>query len=338
METSAAGSSRLTGFLDRTPGQLRQNLPRGILAVTQIRVEVLEFRAPILGGNAQEIFVGDLFQAHVQLAGFALDQPASNRGGLLPLVQIDPLTNLAARPRRAHKAEPVTTGGVAVLGDNFDDVAIRQGMAQRHHLSVDLGADALVADRGVNGVGEIHRRGATRQRHHLPLRREGVHLVRVEVDLERGEEFRGLAHLARPIDQLPHPDDALIVLVGNLRAVLILISPMRGHALFGDAMHLLRANLHLEWLPGMDDGGVQGLVEVWPGHGDVILESAGHRPPHLMHDSQSGIAATHRIGDDAHGQQVIYLIESAFLPLGLQVNGVEPLDAAFDFGRDAVVG
>jgi hypothetical protein len=135
---------------------------------------------------------------------------------------------------------------------------------------------------------------------------------------------------------LPHPDDSLIVLVGKLPAVLI--SPVRGHALFGDAMHLLRANLHLERLPGVDHGGVQGLIEVGPGHGDVILKSAGHRTPHLVHDSQSGVATAHRIGDDAHGQQVVDLVESALLPLSLEVHGVEALDAAFDFGRDAIFG
>ena len=77
--------------------------------------------------------------------------------------------------------------------------------------------------------------------------------------MQRGQEFRRLLHFLDPLDQLAHPDDALIVGVGNILAVLV--SPVRGHALFGDAMHFLRADLHFKRLPGMNHGGVQRLIQ-----------------------------------------------------------------------------
>ena len=51
--------------------------------------------------------------------------------------------------------------------DDLDDVAVLQARAERHHLAVDARADALMADVGVNRVGEVDRRRAARQRLHL---------------------------------------------------------------------------------------------------------------------------------------------------------------------------
>ena len=45
----------------------------------------------------------------------------------------------------------------------------------------------------------------------------------------------------------------------------VFVLPVSGDALFGDAVHLLRADLHFERLSGMVHAGVQGLVEVGRG-------------------------------------------------------------------------
>jgi len=52
---------------------------------------------------------------------------------------------------------------VAGLRDDLDPVAVPEHVLERHDLPVDLGAHALVADIGVHGIGEVHRRGALRQ-------------------------------------------------------------------------------------------------------------------------------------------------------------------------------
>ena len=88
---------------------------------------------------------------------------------------------------------------------------------------------------------------------------------------------------------------------------------MRGDALLGDAVHFLRADLNFEGLAGVNDGGVQRLVEVGARHGDVILEAAGNRPPNLVDHAESGVAILDRIGDDADGEQVEDLVEGALL-------------------------
>ena len=66
-----------------------------------------------------------------------------------------------------------------------------------------------MADLGVDGVGEIHRRRPRRQRHDQALRREDVHLVLLQVDLERLEELDGVRRLPLPIDDALQPGDLL---------------------------------------------------------------------------------------------------------------------------------
>ena len=208
-------------------------------------------------------------------------------------------------------------------------------MAQRNDLPVHLCANALIADFGVNGVRKIHGRRAARQRQDFSLGREGVDFLGIQVHLERGHELRRLLHFLDPFDQLAHPQNALIVGVGNILAVLV--APVRGHALFGDAVHFLRADLHFKRLPCMDHRGVQRLIQVGPGHGDVILEPAGHRTPHLVDHAQSRIAVADRVGNDAHGQQIVNLIDRAVLPQALLMNGIEALHAAVDLGGDSIL-
>ena len=111
---------------------------------------------------------------------------------------------------------------------------------------------------------------------------------------------------------------------------------MSGDALLGDAMHFLRANLHFERLARVNHGGVQRLIQIGPRHRDVVLESAGNRPPNLVDHAERGVAILHRVGDHAHGQQIVNLVESALLLLNFQVQRIEPLDARLHFGGNAV--
>ena len=78
-------------------------------------------------------------------------------------------------------------------------------------------------------------------------------------------------------------------------------------------MHFLRANLYFEWLAAMYDGGMQRLIKIWPRHGDVILEAARHGPPNVMNDAQRGVATAFAVRDDADGEEIVNLLESAAL-------------------------
>ena len=114
--------------------------------------------------------------------------------------------------------------------EDFDDVAVAQPRAERHHLAVDPCADALVADVGVNRVGEIDRRRIARKRLDLSPRREDVDLFRIELDLQVLQELLRVAHLLLPFEQLAQPDEVLLVAASADTSFLVF--PVRRDPLF----------------------------------------------------------------------------------------------------------
>jgi hypothetical protein len=57
----------------------------------------------------------------------------------------------------------------------------------------------------------------------------------------------------------------------------------------------------------------------------------------VVDDAESGVAIALGIADDAHGKQVVNLIEAAFLANQFAMERVKSLDARFEFGGNAVL-
>src|SRR5260221_7655162 len=111
---------------------------------------------------------------------------------------------------------------------------------------------------------------------------------------------------------------------------------MRGNAFLGDAVHLLRADLDFEGLPGVNHSGMQRLVQIGPRHRDVILEAPGDGPPDVVDDTQRGVTAAVGIRDHSDGQQIVNLVEAALLAHDFAVQRIEALDARLQLRGNAV--
>ena len=239
------------------------------------------------------------------------------------------MLDLVARARGDREVQPVAARLVRGVADDLDDVAVLEARAQRHHAPVDARADALVADVGVNRVGEVDRGRPLGQHLHRAARREGVDLFGIEIDLQVREELLRIAHFLLPLEQLPQPLEVLLVAPGADAAFLVL--PVRGDAFLGEPVHLLGADLHFEREAAIaDHRGVQRLVAVGPRHRDEVLDAARHRRPRLVDDAERGVAVLHRRRDDAQRDEVVDLLEIDLLRLELQPDAVEALDAAVD--------
>jgi hypothetical protein len=108
---------------------------------------------------------------------------------------------------------------------------------------------------------------------------------------------------------------------------------VRGDPLLGDAVHLARADLHLEGMALVaDDRGVERAIAVGPGHGDEVLDAPGHRPPEVVQDAEDGVAVGDAGHHDAQGHEVVDLVHADALTAQLLVDGVEALDAALERG------
>ena len=86
---------------------------------------------------------------------------------------------------------------------------------------------------------------------------------------------------------------------------------------------------------GAHHGGVQRLIQIGPRNGDEILDPAGNRMPFVVDHAQRRVAVLYRIGDDAHRQQIVDLVQRDLLPLQLLEDRIGALDAAIDARRNA---
>ena len=166
---------------------------------------------------------------------------------------------------------------------------------ERDEPPVDLGADALVPDVGVDAIGEVERRRAAGQLFDLALRREDVDLVLEDVGLERVDKLlRAAGDVLLPVHELAQPGDLGVELLVLAHA--FLVAPVRGDAVFGHLVHLVRADLDLE-RPTVDrqDRRVQRLVQALFGIGDVVVELAGQRPPDRVDDAERRVAVGNRL-------------------------------------------
>ena len=117
-------------------------------------------------------------------------------------------------------------------GEDFDLVAILEDGAQRHHPAVDLGADRLVAEVGVDGIGEVDRGRALGQLDQLALRSEGEDPVLVHRHPGMLEQLFGALGMVEDFDQVVDPRH---LEVGGRLA--FLVGPVGGEPALGLLVH-----------------------------------------------------------------------------------------------------
>ena len=308
-------------------------------------VEGRDVGDPEAGGDLGERVVGEQpLDRQALLAHELGDLVLAPLDRLLAALLGEPLPDLGARPRRPHEAEPVARrAGVGVLGrEHLDDVAVVERGLQRHQPAVHPGADGVVADLGVDGVGEVDRGGTGGQRDHVAARREDVDLGAVDLEAQRLQELAGVVDLALPVEQLAHPGHVALgrhgvaALVGvAARARVVLVLPVRRDAVLGAAVHREGADLHLDRLARRaHHRRVQRLVHVELRHRDVVLESPQHRVPAGVKDAEHRVAVAVLLDQDADADQVVDVVELAAADDHLLVDRVVVLRPAGDRGGD----
>ncbi len=298
-------------------------------------VELLRLPEPhLLDDLVKERRAGDLLIGQTRLAQMLVEEVAALVFRVVALLTAEERADLGARLAGADEVQPVAgraAGGLA--GEDLDEVPRAEAVRERHDAPVDTRPDRAVADIGVDGVGEVDRRGTGRQLADLALRREDVDGVLVEVGAEGVHELTRVARVLLPLHHVPDPRRG--VLAGRL----VLVEPVRRDAELRDAVHLGSADLDLERVTaGPDHGGVEGLIPVELGHRDVVLEPARHRLPQRVDDADGAVAVLHRVHDHAQCREVVDLVELLALDGHLLVDGVDVLRPSGDLdGHDADV-
>ena len=111
---------------------------------------------------------------------------------------------------------------------------------------------------------------------------------------------------------------------------------MRRHTEFRKAVHVFGANLDFHRATfRADDDGMQGLVAIGLGIGDVVVEFLGNMQPGAVNQAEDRVAGRDILDDDAHGMKVIEGLQRNVLALDFLVNAVDVLGSAEDAPRDA---
>ena len=200
-----------------------------------------------------------------------------------------------------------------------------QLLAEGHDAPVDLRANHAVADGGVDAVSKVDGRRPGGQGAHIPAGGEYEHLVGKHIDLQPGEKVLRVA-LLLGFQQAADPREFLLIPVPDAGGTGF-VFPVGGDAVFRGAVHLPGADLHLEG-DGLaaDDRGMEGLVTVGLGRGDIILELARYGLEHIVDLSQHVVAVGQIVHDHPQGADIENLIELQLLGVHFAVNAVQVLD------------
>src|SRR5258708_30589065 len=134
---------------------------------------------------------------------------------LLALLRADEAADAGACLAGDDEALPGRRRRLRLRGDDVDLIAVGQRRAQRREPAVDLGADAGVADRRMDGICEVDRRRAARQRDQNALGRGAEQLVLEHLELGVLEEFLGIGGMIENVEQLAQP--AILPSLGTWR-------------------------------------------------------------------------------------------------------------------------
>ena len=213
--------------------------------------------------------------------------------------------------------EPVARRPALFDHGDLHRLPVLERRVQRHHGTVHAGTPAAVAQVGMHAVGKVNDSSALRQFDNGRIRRQHVDAV-----VKHGST--GLhALLARqvtlPRQQLPqHGDFGVIFPTGGNPGITLdarfLVGPMRSHAMLGMVVHGLGADLNFDGLPSglpcnIPDNGVQRLVAIGLGLGDVIVKLLGHGREMAVHPAQGGVTVGNAGDHNAQRTDVIHLLK-----------------------------
>ena len=301
------------------------------IAKAHVGQQALQVLVLGVGQHLLDARLGDVFD--VLGAEGMVEQATAQHHRLFGAQVLEELADLGARLGGHHEVEPGRVGAGARCRDDLHRLARMQRTAERIGVTVDPGADAGVADVGVHRVGEVHRGGAGGQLHDAALRSEDVDLVREEVGLDPFDEFKGAAGALLQLQQALHPALGADLGRGARAVAILLVGPVGGDALVGHLIHELGADLHLHRHPVRPhQGGVQGLVAIALGNGDVVLEAAGAGLVEAVHLPKHPVTGVYVLHPDAEGVDIHHLMELQLFLLHLVVDGEQVFLATADLG------
>ena len=190
----------------------------------------------------------------------------------------------------------------------------------------------MVAHVAVNGVGKVNGRGPLRHGEHFALGGENVDRVRKQIDLHVVPELAGIARFGLNVQQRLQPLGVQRLLL----AALGLVQPVGSHPRLSDDVHgfgaQLKFDVHPRWA---NQRGVQRLVAIGFGNGNMVFEAARHGLVQLVQHPQGGVAIGGGGQDDAKAVNVGHLGKAQVVALHFLVEHKRRVFSTGQAGREA---
>lgn len=230
---------------------------------------------------------------------------------------------------RGDELEPVEARRGIAAGDELDDVAVLEPGVDFPDDPVDFCADDAQTEIRVDAEGEVNGGGVDGHVEDVALGGEDEDLLAEEVHADGAEEVAGGDGVGGPVEELPAEVFEGFGLGDFLGA--FFVRPVGGDAELGDFVHVAGADLDFDGVATWaDDFGVEALVAVRLGGGDVVAEEALHGQEKGVGIAKSAVAVVFGLDDDTDRDEVKDLLEGDALLDDLVVDAVEVLGAADD--------
>ena len=212
---------------------------------------------------------------------------------------------------------------LGVTGEDFHLITAFQFVAERHQLVVHLGTDTMATQESVNLEGKVESRTTGGHGLDFTLRCENEDFGSEEVELDGVEEVHGIGlWIVEDFLDGGEPVAQFSLVLSYLFSLLVF--PMGGKSLFGHFVHALRTDLNL-YPPAFarHQCDMERLIAVGFGVVEPFPQTVGMT---LINLSECHVDVETLIDfvrflcgseDDAHGQDVVDLIESDMLGLHL---------------------
>ena len=193
-----------------------------------------------------------------------------------------------------------------------------------------------MADIGMHRVGEIHRRGASGEFDNTPFRGENVNLIREQIGFDALDKFKRAACALLQLQQALHPALGADLCGGAAFAAVLFIGPVRRNPHFCHLVHVFGTNLYFNRdAVRADHRGVQRLIAVRLGNGDVIFHPARTRLVKAMHLAKHAVAGVRIMHNHAEGVDIHNRVKTLLFQHHFAVDGVQMLLATADATGDS---
>ena len=195
-----------------------------------------------------------------------------------------------------------------------------------------------MAHLGVDRVGKVHGRGSRGQANDFPLGGKHVDLFGADFIAQGLQELCRIRGLGLPVRKVSKPGH--VCLVGKSIFVLarggsLLVFPVRSNAEFSSLVHLDRADLNLyRTALRPKNRGVERLIEIELGGGNVVLETSWHGIPSRVDCPEDRVTISNRGDQDSDPGEIVDVVEITTSVDHFLVDGIELLGPTTDICLD----